>query len=207
MTTDPNPPDYREIAAEYDDQVKAYDAYGYSALFGMTFEYVEKNDKLLDLGIGTGLAAEPFARIGLDIWGLDADPDMLAACRTKGFATELRQHDLTTAQLPYPDRMFDHVISSGVFHFFGDLSALFSEVRRVLKPGGVFAFSYAPADLEVDYRSEPTTWGIPIFRHTPRYIEQQLRAIGLRRRKEQRLLIKGSDQVTYDMLFSILITG
>jgi predicted TPR repeat methyltransferase len=206
LKTEPKPPDYRESADDYDSQVKDYDAWGHNVIFGMTFEFVDKGQKLLDLGIGTGLASQPFARIGLAVHGLDADPDMLAACRTKGFATALKHHDLTAGPIPYPDRTFHHVICCGVLHFLGDLSALFSEVKRVLKPGGVFAFSFAPAENETDYRQEPTAWGVPIFRHGPRYIQNRLQVVNLSQLKEQRLLLKGADRVTYDMLFAVLIT-
>jgi len=43
---------YKEFAGNYDEQVREYDSYGHDVLFGMGFEFVKKNDKLLDIGIG-----------------------------------------------------------------------------------------------------------------------------------------------------------
>ncbi len=64
------------------------------ALFGLCYEYVQPGNCLLDIGTGTGLAAEPFARAGLQVSGFDNSPEMLAVCRAKGFAVELKQHDI-----------------------------------------------------------------------------------------------------------------
>jgi len=94
MTGQSNPHGSSEFASEYDAQVRDYYSYGHDVLFGICFEYVKAGDRLLDLAIGTGLASKPFADIGLRVSGLDISNDMLEACRTKGFAEDLRRHDL-----------------------------------------------------------------------------------------------------------------
>jgi hypothetical protein len=45
-------------AIQYDQQVHEYNSYGHDVLFGMSFEYVNPHDCLLDIGIGTGLASQ-----------------------------------------------------------------------------------------------------------------------------------------------------
>jgi SAM-dependent methyltransferase len=50
--------------------------------------------------------------------------------------------DLT--RLPFPQRSFSAVICSGHLHHAPDVSALFSEVARVLTPGGVFVADFTP---------------------------------------------------------------
>ena len=45
------------------------------------------------------------------------------------------------AQMPFPDGTFDLVISSVAMHWVNDLPALFSEIKRVLKPDGCFIFA------------------------------------------------------------------
>jgi ubiquinone/menaquinone biosynthesis C-methylase UbiE len=39
-------------------------------------------------------------------------------------------------QLPFPDASFDVVISNGVIDLIPDKDAVFSEIARVLRPGG-----------------------------------------------------------------------
>jgi len=63
----------------------------------------------------------------------------------------------------------------------------------------------APQDTLSGCIEEPTAWGVSIFKHSPLYIMGLLETNSLELLKEQRLLTKGSDKVTYDMLFSVLI--
>ena len=198
---------YKEFARNYDNQVREYDSYGHDVLFGMSFVYVKTDQKLLDIGIGTGLASIPFFRIGLKVYGLDASQEMLNACQSKSFAQALNLYDMNDERIPYEEQYFDHVICCGAMHFAGDLRNLFTEVKRVMKPGGIFAFTIAPQETEVDYIKEDTAWGVPIFKHSLQYIMKLLDENGLKLQKEQRLLIKGADKIHYDMLFSALVAS
>ena len=205
MSQDANKPAYKELASHYDEEVKEYDSYGHDVLFGMSFEFVRADEKLLDIGVGTGLASMQFAEVGLKVYGLDTSQEMLAACRSKSFTEELKRCDITQESIPYKDRYFDHVVCCGVSHFLSDLNNLFSEVTRVIRRGGIFAFTIAPQETTAGYIEEPTAWGVSLFKHSQQYILELLETNGLALLKEQRLLIKGADKVNYDMLFSVLI--
>lgn len=205
MSRDLNEPDYRESASQYDEEVKAYSSYGHEAIFGMTFEFISPKEKLLDIGIGTGLASIHFSKVGLKIYGLDNSQEMLAACQSKSFTEELKQSDISREPIPYENNYFNHVVCCGVLHFLNDLSALFLEVKRVMKSGGIFAFTIAPQETSTDYIEEPTAWGVSISKHSPQYILNLLEKNGIELLKEQRLLMKGADKVHFDMLFSVLI--
>lgn len=203
-------------AAQYDKQVHKYNSYGHDALFGMGFEYVTPGDCLLDLGIGTGLASRSFAKLGLKIYGCDGSAEMLKVCASKAFATELKVFDLHDRPLPYSDYFFDHVICCGVLHFFDDLEPILKEVLRILKPGGIFAFTIAgqtaeeeaaTRDNSQEYFETPTPWGVPIFKHSSRYISHLLQAHGVDILKTQKLLIRGGPgDDSKDILFSVFIS-
>jgi len=205
MSQDMNGPVYEELASQYDQEVKEYDSYGHDVIFGMGFEFVSAGEKLLDIGIGTGLASMQFSEVGLKVYGLDFSQEMLAVCRSKSFAKELTQYDMIREPIPYKDRYFNHVICCGVLHFMGDLNSLFSEIQRVVRRKGIVAFTIAPQERAVGYVEEPTAWGVSIFKHSPQYIMELLETYNLELLKEQRLLIKGADRVNYDMLFSALV--
>ena len=100
---------------------------------------------------------------------------------------------------------FNHVICCGVLHFVRDLTALFYEAKRVMRSGGIFAFTIAPHEGTADSIKEPTAWGVPIFKHAPHYVMGLLETNEIELLKEQRLLIKGADKINFDMLFSVLI--
>jgi predicted TPR repeat methyltransferase len=197
--------DYKEDADNYDNLVKEYDSYAHDLLFGMSFEYVKADEKILDIGIGTGLASIKFSQIGLKVYGLDSSEDMLHACRSKSFTEALDLYDLRRKEIPYEDNFFNHVICCGVLHFTGDLRDLFREVKRVVRPGGIFTFTIAPHNNGSGFTEEDTAWGVPIFKHSPEYIGKLCDENGFTLEKEQRLLMKGADKVTYDMLFSALV--
>jgi predicted TPR repeat methyltransferase len=203
-----------QVALQYDTQVHEYNSYGHDALFGMCFEYVNPRDCLLDMGIGTGLASRSFAKLGLTVYGCDGSAEMLKVCESKAFAKELKVIDLQNLPLPYSDNFFDHVICCGVLHFFGDLEPILKEALRIIKPEGIFAFTFASQtstgettrDNRPGYFETPTPWGVPIFKHSSRYISNLLQTHGVDILKRQKLLIRGGPgDDSKDMLFSALV--
>lgn len=178
-------------AAGYDAQVVEYDCYIAEALFGLSYAFVAPGQRLLDAGIGSGLSAAPFARAGLRVWGMDFAPAMLALCRAKGIAGDLREHDVRQLPWPYAAASFDHVISCGVFQFIADVDAIFREVVRVLRPGGAFAFTTRLPDR--DNAGGPYTrqraGDLDVFSHTPAYVQVCLDEVGLRRARTLRCFV------------------
>ncbi len=203
-----------KFAKNYDSQVKEYHSYGHDVLFGMCFEYVKAGDSLLDLGIGTGLSSINFARTGLEITGLDGSPEMLDECTQKNFAKELEQYNIQNVPLPYPDNSFSHVLCCGVFHFFGDLMPIIRDSCRLLRIGGIFAFTIASPTANdkasiigniPDFIESPTAWGIPIFKHTDKYIQSISKELGLKILKEQKILADSGDKDSEDILFKVIV--
>lgn len=167
-------------AVDYDEQIRAYDCYLADALFGLCFEYLQLHERILDLGIGSGISAIPFAKAGLQVYGMDFSPAMLKICNTKGIATELKQHDLLEIPWPYTASEFDHILCCGVLHFISDLETIFSETNRVLKNNGIFAFTFKiPLNSTVKYRKydQQTVGDFSIFAHHPEYMQGLLERV------------------------------
>lgn len=160
-------------AADYDQQMQAYSCYLPDALFGLCYEYVRPGQRLLDAGIGSGLSAVLFTKAGLQVYGFDFSPAMLEICQAKEIAANLKQHDLLQTPWPYPPESFDHLVCCGVLHFIADVQAVFGEARRVLRPGGLFAFTTkAPPDAgpnQPEYDLQ-TVDGFEIYSHVPDFI-------------------------------------
>lgn len=130
----------KEFVEKYDDAVKKQKWYGAEILFGMIYEHLKANDKILDIGIGTGLSATAFHKAGLEIYGLDYSEEMLEACKQKNIAADLQQFDLNNTPLPYQTNFFNHVSANAVLYFIAKLDSLFSEISRILKKTGIWAF-------------------------------------------------------------------
>lgn len=169
-------------AAGYDSDVAAAECWIAEALFGLSYAFVRPGDRLLDLGTGTGLLAALFARAALRVDGMDFSPAMLSLCREKRVASTLLHHDLTCAPWPVEAAAYDAVACCGVFHFIGGLETIFGEAARVLRPGGLLAFTTkAPAGGVPPERYErKTIGGLDIFDHSPAYVERLLVATGFR---------------------------
>ena len=98
--------------------------------------------KVLDLGSGTGTLAVMAAQAGdgIEVTGLDADPEMIerATRKASDAGVEVRfDHGFSTT-LPYKPKSFDRVLSTLFFHHLTSESKTdtLREVHRVLKPGG-----------------------------------------------------------------------
>lgn len=173
MTESPEAALHDAYAADYDQQVRAFGSFIAEALFGLCYEDLQPGQLLLDLGIGSGLSAVLFTRAGLRVYGMDFSPAMLEICRAKGIAEDLKLHDLGKFPWPYPDRSFDHLVCCGVFHFIPELEGVFSEAVRVLRGGGLFAFTTkAPANLDEPPQKyeQRTAEGLEVYAHSPAYV-------------------------------------
>lgn len=97
---------------------------------------------VLDLGCGAGtdllIAAQMAGRAGRAI-GIDMTPAMLGRVRSSAAAMGLENvevHQALIESLPLDDESADVVISNGVMDLVPDKDAMFTEIDRVLKPGG-----------------------------------------------------------------------
>lgn len=96
---------------------------------------------ILDFGCGWGRVARFLPQLTAvgNIYGTDVDARLIKACQE--FLHASNYAVMTSgAALPYPDAMFDVVLSNSVFSHLSEASHRFhvGEIARVLKPGGLF---------------------------------------------------------------------
>jgi SAM-dependent methyltransferase len=98
---------------------------------------------ILDLGMGCGRTTEYLLRLSREYVGVDYAPAMSAYCRSRFPGVDFRCGDASDLA-PFGDASFDAV----VFSFNGMDHApparrlkILGEIRRVLRPGGLFIFS------------------------------------------------------------------
>ena len=103
---------------------------------------LQPGEDVLDVGSGAGMdtlvAAQMVGPTG-SVTGIDMTPEMVAKAR--GSTAEMGLGNVTFVEgsaehLPFDDASFDVVISNGVIDLIPDKDAVFSEITRVLRPGG-----------------------------------------------------------------------
>jgi SAM-dependent methyltransferase len=92
--------------------------------------------RLLELGAGPGRDSYYFKHEGLTVTSTDLSPEMVRLCRAKGL--DARMMDFR--QLDFPDTSFDGIYALNCLLHLPkkDLPAVLKEIRRVLKPDGLF---------------------------------------------------------------------
>jgi ubiquinone/menaquinone biosynthesis C-methylase UbiE len=93
---------------------------------------VKEGTQHLDLGCGSGRAAQIAASRGAQVSGLDATPELLEIARERVPDGDFHQGDLE--ELPFEDDRFDTVAGFNSFQFAGNPATALSEAARVAKP-------------------------------------------------------------------------
>jgi len=144
----PMPP--RSLWADYCTSAESYLASGredYETMRGILLDSggkLEDCGRILDLGCAGGRMIRHLAEIaaGTQVWGCDIWADAIAWCQVNlsppfWFATTT-----VVPHLPFEDRSFGLVYCGSLFTHIDDLAeAWFSELHRILKPGGFLYFS------------------------------------------------------------------
>ncbi len=99
-------------------------------------------ERVLDVGCGAGMDALVAAQmVGAEgrVTGIDMTAEMLAKARANAAAmgaTNVEFVEGEAEDLPFADATFDVVTSNGVIDLVPDKDAVFTEIFRVLRPGG-----------------------------------------------------------------------
>jgi len=95
--------------------------------------------RALEIGCGTGLFTEYFARSGAQIVALDISEELLAAARQRNLP-ETVTFICSPFEALSDDDPFDAVIGSSVLHHL-DIESALGHIHRLLKPGRVMSFA------------------------------------------------------------------
>lgn len=140
---------FDEIASSYENQIPPHIR---ARLLARKIDFMQRSlskagisapARGLDIGCGQGWYAVEMQRLGHAVMGMDASVDQLRAARTYAAeqASEINFVVADAAALPAEDNSFDFIYSVNVLHHIADPETqylVFQEIRRLLKPGGIF---------------------------------------------------------------------
>jgi ubiquinone/menaquinone biosynthesis C-methylase UbiE len=97
---------------------------------------LEADDRVLDVGCGTGFATEGLLGYTDEVWGLDQSTHQLEKAFEKfGKRGAVNFHRGDAERLPFEDDSFDAYWSSGSIEYWPNPVDALAEARRVTKPG------------------------------------------------------------------------
>ncbi|HTT16010.1 MAG TPA: class I SAM-dependent methyltransferase [Thermoplasmata archaeon] len=129
--------DGAQVVADFDEIAQQYDATR-EPLAPTALETIRTTfsdwgvRRLLEVGVGTGRVAEPLARSGLLVTGVDASGGMLARARAKRLDRLVRG---SAYRLPFADRSFDLALFVHVLHLLDRPEEAIAQARRVSRVG------------------------------------------------------------------------
>ena len=118
---------WADRADRFDEGVADYD---FVAAAG-----IQRGDRVLDVGCGSGATTRAAAALGREAVGVDLSAPMLALARTRSAGIPNVSYEQADAQV-HAFAEFDVVISRNGVMFFGDPEAAFHNLAAALRPGG-----------------------------------------------------------------------
>jgi len=112
------------------------------ALWGLKHLDIKPDDIILDVGCGGGININRMAKIAKKVYGVDYSIESVKLSRevNQDYVNEGKVEVLegNVASLPFEDDTFDIITAFKTVYFWPDIEKSFGEVKRVLKPGGIF---------------------------------------------------------------------
>jgi SAM-dependent methyltransferase len=138
---DGNTFDWGKTSADYSTWRPNYPECFYEGL--KTFGVGLSSQRILDLGTGVGFLALRFAQAGAIVTGIDIAPEQIdearQRCRSLGLTAEFQIVPAEDTGLV--SSSFDVITASQSWHYF-DKERAIPEVKRLLRPGGLFVTSH-----------------------------------------------------------------
>ncbi len=143
----PEPHRLRQLAEGFGADPERYDRArpGYPQALVDQIVAASPGREVLDVGIGTGIAAQAFQAAGCTVLGVDPDERMAEYARRRGFQVEVARFEGWEPA----DRTFDAVIAGQTWHWLDPVAGA-AKAALVLRPGGRLAVFWNAMELPAD---------------------------------------------------------
>lgn len=97
------------------------------------------DERILDLGCGTGHLTAQIAETGAHLLGIDKSPDMIQQARLRYSSLHFEVMDAREIVFPEP---FDAVFSNATLHWINEPERVIAGIAKALRPGGRFVAEF-----------------------------------------------------------------
>jgi ubiquinone/menaquinone biosynthesis C-methylase UbiE len=164
---------WSKVARRYDGWVERAFADQYKIFKSKLISHVQPDDRILEIGTGTGEIAFYLAEKCKEVVGVDISSEMIEEAKAK--KTKLNKKNITffvedAYHLPFPSESFDKVICVNALQTMKEPTRAIKEGKRVLKKGGEFlSITYCFGDSGFYQKLKLTKWiilyGLPKYWH------------------------------------------
>ena len=130
--------------------------------------------RAIDLGCGTGLAGNTFAKEVDEIIGFDLSPRMIERARASGVYAHLEVAEMVEGLRAQSSASADLILAADAMVYVSDFAPLLKEAQRVLMPGGLLAFTSETHDQDGVILGEGLRYA-----HSASYVRNSVKAADL----------------------------
>ncbi|MFB6070419.1 MAG: class I SAM-dependent methyltransferase [Halanaeroarchaeum sp.] len=127
---------YRYLAWGYDRLRPLFTGFEHTRDEYFGYLSLADDDRVLDVGCGTGESLRRTLGDERDVHGVDLSPSQLAYAREKAALRDATLSVADATRLPYRNGVFDVVLSIGSLPYVPDVDAALEEAHRVTGPDG-----------------------------------------------------------------------
>ncbi|HQF42869.1 MAG TPA: class I SAM-dependent methyltransferase [Ignavibacteriaceae bacterium] len=157
--------DYLNEYEEWFEQFK----FVYESELQAVNHFIPKNKKGIEIGIGTGRFALPL-KISE---GIEPSKNMREFSLQKG----LKVYDGVAENLPLDNDSYDFVLMVTTICFVDDIKKAFAEVKRILKPGGIFIIGLVDKNSPLGKTYEKLKDSNKFYRYATFYSVEEVRIL------------------------------
>ena len=125
----------------------------------MILQYIPQQDdvNILDIGCGNGkMLGYLQEKSNAHIYGFDYSGEAIKTAKLL-FTKKSQFREGIIDEIDYPEKVFDVIISMDTMYFSKDMTALVAQVKKWLKPNGIFFVGYQEGDVMPKTESMHTT--------------------------------------------------
>jgi len=137
MSTGDNKRFWNRYARLYDVEINLFSKAAYQQMYTMMLDALTPDMEVLEVATGTGLIACHIAGGVRHVTATDFSESMINVAKKKHAPVNVNFRVEDATALSFADNSFDAVIISNALHIMPDPARALSEIRRVLKPGGL----------------------------------------------------------------------